>query len=287
MAINPDIRRQRPGLAPWVGDLSRFPWWILVVLLIGIAVTYAIIDNRFWGEAYDFVKLGIKITVKVSLISFTVALSLGLLAGLGGLSSNMIYRNFSMLYVQVIRGIPIIVQLYFVAFVIAPTVVSQINNLGDWMLASGILVNLGSGLANLHIRDVPMINRAIASLAIAYGAFEAEVFRAGIQSIERGQTEAARSLGMSHFQSMRYIILPQAIRVVMPPLGNDFISILKDSSLVSILAVRELTHMGQLHRARTFRSWEALGTVAVLYLMLTLTLAFLVKSMERRLAFEK
>lgn len=288
MAINPDIRKERPGRFPWVRDLSRFPWWLLVVLIVGIAATYAIIDNRYWGEAYDFIRQGIRLTIIVSLTSFAIALGLGLLAGLGGLSSNSIYRNFSMLYVQVIRGIPIIVQLYFVAFVIVPEVVHPlINSIGRNMVAAGFLVDLGSTMATLHIRKIAMLYRAIASLAIAYGAFEAEVFRAGIQSIERGQTEAARSLGMSHFQSMRYIILPQAIRVVMPPLGNDFISILKDSSLISILAVRELTHMGQLHRARTFRSWESLGTVAVLYLVLTLTLSFLVKSMERRLAFEK
>jgi polar amino acid transport system permease protein len=99
--------------------------------------------------------------------------------------------------------------------------------------------------------------------------------------------EAARSLGMSHFQAMRHIILPQAIRVVLPPLGNDFISMLKDSSLATVLAVRELTHVAQLHRARTFRSWESLGTVAVIYLALTLSLSLLVKTMERRMGYEK
>jgi polar amino acid transport system permease protein len=99
--------------------------------------------------------------------------------------------------------------------------------------------------------------------------------------------EAARSLGMSHIQAMRHIILPQAIRTVLPPLGNDFISMLKDSSLASILAVRELTKVAQLHRSRTFRSWESLGSVALLYLILTLSLSLLVKTMERRMAFEK
>jgi polar amino acid transport system permease protein len=132
-----------------------------------------------------------------------------------------------------------------------------------------------------------MTARAIAGLAFCYGAFEAEVFRAGIESIERGQMEAARSLGMSYFQAMRYIILPQAIRTVLPPLGNDFIAMLKDSSLISVLAVRELTHLGKLNRSRTFRTFETWNTVTFLYLIMTLTLSVVVKFIERRMAVEE
>jgi polar amino acid transport system permease protein len=274
-------------MVPGAVDLSRVPWWVLVVIIGGVAATYSIINLRHWQEAFEFVQTGIRLTIIISLTSFGIALALGLLAGLGQLSSNLIFRNLSLLYVQVIRGIPIIVQLYFVAFVITPVVIDMLNNLGGTMRAAGILVGLGRTLTSLQIREVEMVYRAIAGMAISYGAFEAEVFRAGIQSIERGQMEAARSLGMSHFQAMRHIILPQAIRVVLPPLGNDFISMLKDSSLVSILAIRELTHVGQLHRARSFRSWESLGTVAFLYLIMTLSLSLLVNIMERRMAFER
>lgn len=287
MAVRNDVERKRPGLIPWVGDLSRFPWWILAALLVGVAAVYAILTNENWEAAYEFTKQGVKLTIILSLSSFSIALVVGLLAGLGQLSDNIIFRNVSQLYVQVIRGIPIIVQLYFAAFVIMPVIVDLINDLGGSFQSISFLVGLGNSLATLRLRDISMVYRAIGSLAIAYGAFEAEVFRAGIESIERGQMEAARSLGMSHWQAMRYIILPQAIRTVLPPLGNDFISMLKDSSLASILAVRELTHVGQLHRARTFRSWESLGTIAVLYLILTLSLSFLVKTMERRMAVEK
>ena len=287
MAVTTEVERKRPGIISWDGDLSRLPWWILVVLLVGAGAIFAILTNRHWEAAYDFAKTGIKFTIILSLTSFGIALAIGLLTGLGQLSSNIIFKNLSMLYVQVIRGIPIIVQLYFMAFVITPVVVDMLNDLGGSLRLLAPLAGLGGIFANLRIRDIDMLYRAIAGLAIAYGAFEAEVFRAGIVSIERGQMEAARSLGMSHIQAMRYIILPQAIRVVLPPLGNDFISMLKDSSLASILAIRELTHVGQLHRARTFRSWESLGIVAVLYLILTLSLAFLVKRMERRLAFAK
>ena len=287
MGVTTEVERKRPGLLPWGGDLSRHPWWVLVVLLVGVAAVYAILTNRHWEAAFDFAKTGIRYTIILSLSSFSIALVIGLLAGLGQLSDNIIFRNLSLLYVQVIRGIPIIVQLYFAAFVFMPAIVDGINNLGGSLQTVGFLGNLGYNLANIQLRDIDMLYRAIGGLAIAYGAFEAEVFRAGIESIERGQMEAARSLGMSHFQAMRHIILPQAIRVVLPPLGNDFISMLKDSSLASILAVRELTHVGQLHRARTFRSWESLGTVAFLYLILTLSLSLLVKTMERRMAFER
>ncbi len=287
MAVTTEVERKRPGIISWGGNLSRFPWWVLVALLVGLMAVYAILTNPHWEAAYEFTKQGVKLTIILSLSSFSIALVVGLLAGLGQLSDNIIFRNLSQLYVQVIRGIPIIVQLYFIAFVIMPGFVDLLNSLGESLQSISFLVGMGNSLATLRLREISMVYRAIAGLAIAYGAFEAEVFRAGIESIERGQMEAARSLGMSHFQAMRYIIMPQAIRTILPPLGNDFISVLKDSSLASILAVRELTHVGQLHRARTFRSWESLGTIAVLYLVLTLSLSFLVKTMERRMAVEK
>jgi polar amino acid transport system permease protein len=274
-------------MIPWGGDLSRFPWWGLVVLIIGLAGMFVILTNREWETAFEFIKTGLKLTIGISIISFLIALMFGLLAGLGQLSDNIIFRNISMLYVQVIRGIPIMVQLFIIAWVVMPAVIDLLNIVGENFQSIGFLAGLGNSLVTLKLRDVTMVYRAIAGLAIAYGAFEAEVFRAGIESIERGQMEAARSLGMSHFQAMRHIILPQAIRTVLPPLGNDFISMLKDSSLASILAVRELTKVAQLHRSRTFRSWESLGSVALLYLILTLSLSLLVKTMERRMAFEK
>lgn len=286
MAVTSDAARQRPGLVPDFGDLTRLPWWLLIVIASGAMALYSIIANPLWTDAFRFVQAGLLLTIVASLSAFFVALVLGLLSGLGQLSDNTVFRNLSVLYVQIMRGVPLLVQIVFWAFVIIPAITDLLNGLGGVLLSLGI-GNLGRNLANLSVREIQMTYRAIAALAIGYGAFEAEVFRAGIESIERGQMEAARSLGMSHFQAMRYIILPQAIRVILPPLGNDFIAMLKDSSLISVLAVRELTHLGQLHRARTFRSWEALGTVAFLYLVLTLSLSFLVKTMERRMAFER
>jgi polar amino acid transport system permease protein len=120
------------------------------------------------------------------------------------------------------------------------------------------------------------------SLAVTYGAFQAEIFRAGIQSIGRGQMEAARSLGMSYWQAMRYIILPQAIRNVLPALGNDFIAMVKDSSLVSVLAVRDITQVARLYAGRTFRFPESYTVLAVLYLTMTIILSLFVKLLEKR-----
>jgi ABC-type amino acid transport system permease subunit len=170
-------------------------------------------------------------------------------------------------------------------FVVLPL----INRLGGFMLQRityDPLVQLARSLVQLDIKQVDMLYRAVLGLTIAYGAFEAEVFRAGIESIERGQMEAARSLGMSYFQAMRYIILPQAVRVMLPSLGNDFIAMLKDSSLVSSLAVRDLTQMGKLYRGRTFRSIPAYNTVAALYLVMTLLLSQMVGFLARKMSVE-
>jgi polar amino acid transport system permease protein len=131
-------------------------------------------------------------------------------------------------------------------------------------------------------QDIPFLARCIIALAIAYGGFEAETFRAGIQSIDKGQMEAARSLGMSYMQAMRYIILPQAVRRVLPPLGNDFIAMLKDSSLVSVLGVRDITQEARLYASASFRFLEAYSSLAFLYLAMTIVLSLGVKWVENR-----
>jgi polar amino acid transport system permease protein len=125
--------------------------------------------------------------------------------------------------------------------------------------------------------------RATVALSVTYGAFIAEIFRAGIQSISRGQMEAARSLGMSSGQAMFHIILPQAIRNVLPALGNDFVAMVKDSSLVSVLAVRDITQISRLYAGSTFRFREAYMTLSVMYLTLTVALSLLLQALERRL----
>jgi polar amino acid transport system permease protein len=268
--------RPRPKLIPGLQKLETWPWWVLLLLFAGLLLAYAVSTSEVYKDAFQFI--------------FIAAIVLGLLTSLGRVSKNPVAYNLATLYVEMIRGVPILVTLLYTAFIITPFVVLPlINRLGGLMLQHityDPLVQLAHALAQLNIKKVDMMYRAVLGLCIAYGAFEAEVFRAGILSIERGQMEAARSLGMSYFQAMRYVILPQAIRVMLPSLGNDFIAMLKDSSLVSALAVRELTQMGKLYRARTFRSIPAYNTVAALYLIMTLLLSQMVGFLARKMSVE-
>ena len=149
-----------------------------------------------------------------------------------------------------------------------------------------MLVPAVSGPLGVDNRLVSGNTRAIVALAVIYGAFLAEIFRAGIESIPPGQMEAARSLGMSYVQSMRFIILPQAIRNISPALGNDFIAMLKDSSLVSVLAVHDLTHRARLYSGSTFRFRESFLVLTFTYLTLTLILSLLLRWYERRIRKE-
>jgi len=251
-----------------------------------VLVVYQFFTDERYLDALLFLLPGLRVTITATLTAFGIALVVGLVAGLGRVSSNVIYYSISTFYVEVIRGIPMLILIIYFAYVVTPLTIGLLNSLGPVVQNLGLnpLVRLGERLAALSIRDVSTSVRAVVGLAFGYGAFEAEVFRAGIQSIERGQMEAARSLRMSYFQAMRFVILPQAIRRVLPPLGNDFIAMLKDSSLLSVLAVRELTHLGKLQRGRTFRTFEVWNTVAFLYLSMTLTLSMVVKWIERRLS---
>jgi polar amino acid transport system permease protein len=277
--------RKEPGLVPWATGLKALPWWALVLLLLGIALVYATVTRPNYTDAFYFIVPGLKITLLASTSAFAIALVIGLIFGLSRVSDNIVIYNIATFYVEVVRGIPIIVIIIYVAYVLVPLFVSAINGIGNFILQADWLVflaGLGRTFVALDIRNVNPLARAIAGLSFAYGAYEAEVFRAGIQSIERGQMEAARSLGMSYAQAMRYVILPQAIRVILPPLGNDLIAMLKDSSLISVLAVRDLTQLGKLNRSRTFRTFETWNTVTYLYLSMTLLGSMGVKWLERR-----
>jgi polar amino acid transport system permease protein len=178
--------------------------------------------------------------------------------------------------------VPVLVLLYYIAFVAAPEMVTSINWLGVGLDRIG-LAFLGAPLRHFQVRNLDFAARAILALIIGYSAFISEIFRAGIESIERGQTEAALSLGMTRWQTLRFIILPQAIRRVLPPLGNDFIAMLKDSSLVSALGVQDITRIGNTYSASTFRYFETYNVVAFLYLVMTVGLALLVRYLEKRM----
>jgi len=235
-----------------------------------------------YGDAFNFIKIGLTITIKTSLISYGIAVIFGLLAGLGRISNNIILNNLSRLYVELVRGIPMLVLIFFIALVGVPLIVEYMNAFGVWLVEAGY-ENLAKPLTLMSNQAITMNVRAIIALAVTYGAFLAEIFRAGIQSITRGQMEAARSLGMSYGQAMWHIILPQAIRNVLPALGNDFVAMVKDSSLVSVLAVRDITQVARLYAGTTFRFREAYITLAVMYLTMTVLLSLLVQVIERRL----
>lgn len=261
------------------------PWWAVIIVLVGIGFIILVLTNSNYQETMTIMLRGrptasalegILLTVRITLLSFAFAVTIGLFTGLARVSKNIILKNIATFYVEVIRGMPLVVLMLYTAFVVLPVFVNLLNWLGDTLSIAG--------LAGLSLRDISFESRAIAALAIGFGAYEAEIFRAGIQSIERGQMEAARSLGMTYIQAMRYVILPQAIRRVLPPLGNDFIALLKDSSLATVLAVPELTQLSRVQRSSTFRVFEVFNSVAFLYLTMTLILSFLVRTLERRLS---
>lgn len=175
-----------------------------------------------------------------------------------------------------------LVLIFFIALVGVPIVIDAINSFGKWLLEMGFN-GIGNVFLLINNQNVSQNARAIIALSFTYGAFLAEIFRAGIQSIGRGQMEASRSLGMSYAQAMRHVILPQAVRNVLPALGNDFVAMVKDSSLISLLGVRDITQLAKVYTGRTFRFREAYVTLSVLYLTMTVSLSLLVQLFERRL----
>ncbi len=279
MNVNPiSLTRIRPFLKE---RLRNVPWWLVAIIAIAVWVFVLITTNPEFNKAFTFIKAGLVVTLSTTLFAFLIALVLGLLAGLGRISESTVFQNIATFYVEVIRGIPMLVLIFFIALVGVPAFMDLLNAIGTWLSNTGLFSG-SNFLVNAKNSSVPMNARAIIALSVTYGAFLAEIFRAGIQSIDKGQMEAARSQGMTRWQAMRYIILPQAIRNVLPALGNDFISMLKDSSLVSILAVRDITQIARIYAGNTFQYQTTYITLAVLYLTMTLMLSFLLKFLEKR-----
>ena len=262
-------------------QLDSFPWWLAALAAIAAGTFWLISTRETYNDAFAFIKAGLSVTISTTLIAYGISIIIGLVTSLGRISNNLIFRNLATLYVEIIRGIPMMVLIFFIALVGVPAVLNLLKELGQWITTLG-WVNAGNVLISLKNDAIPMNTRAIVALAVTYGAFSAEIFRAGIQSIGKGQMEAARSQGMSYGQAMRFVILPQAIRNVLPALGNDFVSMLKDTSLVSVLAVRDITQIARLYAGRSFHYQEAYINLAVLYLSMTVILSFAVKFLEKR-----
>jgi polar amino acid transport system permease protein len=262
MAIEHDQFIPSRPTVTWRTGLAQFPWWLLIILSIIGIMALRIIFDPIYRDIFTTILQGLGITLYVTVVSFSLSLVLGLVLGLGRVAKNPLFRNLAITYIEFIRGVPMLVLIFTISFAVVP------------------LVARTFGLPN---NAVSLTTRAIIALVLIYGAYIAEIFRAGIESIGRGQMEAARSLGMSHVQAMRYVILPQAVRNVLPALGNDLIAMLKDSSLVSVLGVREMTQVARLSVSTSFRYEETYFILTLFYLSLTLVLSLLLQLLQRRL----
>jgi polar amino acid transport system permease protein len=230
--------------------------WAIILGAVGLFLASTVkIKPDFLAEWLPFIIGGIWLTLGISALSIVFAVVLAVFGALGRLSSNPYFNGAASLYVSLVRGTPLIVQILFI-FLALP--------------AAGILID-------------PFPTGVIA-LAFNYGAYLTEVFRAGIQAVPHGQTEAARALGMRERQVMRKIILPQATRIVIPAVGNDFIAMTKDSALVSIVGVQELLYRAQAAGRPTGQSFSTLIVAAIMYWMLTIILSFFQARLERRMA---
>jgi len=249
-----------------------FPWWLLLVVGVALWLFWQIVANDIYAQVLRILVKGIGITLFVALVAYGLACLLGLGLALAGRSRWLVVRQLARLYVELVRGIPILVLLLYVAFVLAPALVLAWNAVTEPL-----------GIAPWKTRDFPLLWRAVIALTLAYSAFISEIFRAGLDAVDRGQTEAAEALGLNGWQRFRHVVFPQAFRVVLPPLGNDFVAMVKDSSLVSVLGVTDITQLGKVTAAGNFRYFETYNVVALIYLVMTISLSLALRRLERHL----
>ncbi|MDD5702718.1 MAG: amino acid ABC transporter permease [Dehalococcoidales bacterium] len=270
---SPDVDNKGTRFIPGNEYPSRMdPWWWLVAavaLLIILLITLK--ADPFW-DILVFVRDGIWMTFRLTVISFVLIIVVGIIGGLGRISKNPVIHLITSLYVEIVRGIPLLVQLIW-WYLAAPAVIQEI---GRWLS----IPYLAEYRTNAFLM-------AVVGLVVCYGAYMTEIFRAGIQSIPKGQMEAARSQGMTYFQAMRHVVLPQAFRLVLPPVGNEFIMLIKDTSLVSAVALADLTRRGREFMSTHFNPIETWTMVALLYLVMTLFAARLISYLESKRTTER
>jgi len=254
----------------------EFPWWLAAFACVMLAATLAIFSSELYSQVLRTVAKGIGITIFVTVVAFTLASALGLLIALMSLSKSKWLSQSARFYVEIIRGVPVLVLLFWIAFAGVPVFVSAWNAVTAPLQDAGLI-------GQLQVRDVSLLWRAIIALVIAYSSFIAEIFRAGIQSVPEGQADAAKSLGMHSWARFRHVTWPQAFRTILPPYSNDFIAMVKDSSLVSVLGVADITQMGKIYAAGSFRFFETYSIVAYIYLLLTISLSLVLRGIERRM----
>jgi polar amino acid transport system permease protein len=268
-------RAYRSHLFPFVDRLARLPYWLLAALLLALLSFWVIASNSTYRIIFSAVRKGVWTTVYVSIVAFTLAILLALVWALMRIYEGRLTQEISSFFVEIIRGIPMLVLLYYITFVGAPALVNALNWLGRPLIDAGIMTEIS-------VRQIDFTARAILALSIGYSAFISEIFRAGVESIEKEQTEAAQMAGATYWQTMRHILLPQGVRNVLPALGNEFIAMLKDSALVSALGVQDITQLGKVYSASTFKFFETYSIVALLYLVMTIGLALVVRYLEKR-----
>jgi polar amino acid transport system permease protein len=240
---------------PVKGDPGLFTAWRMAFFgaLAALAALVALRPDPYL-RILRFIPDGIVVTFEVTIAAIVGAMILGLVTGIGRISHNRFVNTLASTYVEIIRGIPLLVQLFYIYYALG------------------------------RFFQVPDMVAAVIAMSVCYGAYMGEVFRAGIESIDKGQTEASRSLGFSRGQTLLYVILPQAWRTILPPVGNEFIALLKDTSLVSILAVADMLRRGREFASETFAYFETYTVIALVYLLITLVLSKLVSMMEDRLS---
>lgn len=259
--------------------LADFPFWLLAIGLVGVLTAWAIVADQGYGQIFRALSGGVVTTLWVTLVAFVLAMLLGLAIALMRTSGKPVLVQLATFYTELIRGIPILVFLFYVAFVGAPAVIVAANWLTAPLQALGLM-------PTLTVRNFDLTWRAIIALTVCYSAFLAEIFRAGIEAVPRGQIEAAVAFGLSKRDIALHIVGPQAFRIILPPLGNDFVSMVKDSALVSALGVQDITQLGKVYSAGTFKFFETYNVVAFLYLTMTISLSLVVRLIERRLRKE-
>jgi polar amino acid transport system permease protein len=239
-----------------------FPYWLVAIAGILVWMISKIATDHTYNQAYHWIIPGLRTTVEATLFSFLIALVIGMIAGLGRIARNPVLRNMALTYIEFVRGVPILVLIFTISYVVVPQ------------------MSTAFGFNN---SSVTFFWRACSALSIIYGAYLAEVFRAGIESVPSGQMEAGRSLGMSYAQTMRLVVMPQAIRNMTPAIGNDLIAMLKDSSLLSVLAINELTQNARLYASSSFQYRPSYLVLTLLYLSMTLVLSMLLRWYRSRL----
>lgn len=243
--------------------------WVVLFIILGVLLSLLRIDLPYIVEHRDFILAGLWTTLYVSLISILAATILAFLGALGRLSNNAIAQGVSGFYVSLLRGTPLLVQIYLTY--------SGLAQIGTQIRAMGY-----PALGSLFILDP--VPAGILVLSLNYGAYMTEIFRAGIQAIGHGQSEAARALGMTDWQTMRLVILPQAFRLIIPPIGNQFIAMQKDSSLVSLLGVWEITFRANRFARKDSKFIEMFLLAAAIYWVLTIISEWLQSRLERYMA---